>query len=166
MIDPSLLAPSPESVGIDASALEALFERAEREVREGILPSVQIAIAREGRIAGLRTFGRATFGGVEADANDDSLYCIFSCTKAITSAASWLLIQEGQLSIDERVVDIVPEFGSHGKDAVLVEQLFTHTAGFPTAPFDPAGFLDRERRLACFARWRLPLINPPRGARS
>lgn len=155
MIAPSLLAPSPESVGIDPSALEALFERAEKEVREGILPSVQIAVAREGQIAGMRTFGRATFGGAEADATDDSLYCIFSCTKAVTSAAAWLLIQEGKLSTDERVVDVVPEFDTQGKDAVVVEQLFTHTAGFPTAPFDPRAFLDRERRLGYFARWRL-----------
>ncbi len=155
MIDPSLLAPSPESVGIDPDKLEALFERAEKEVREGILPSVQIAIAREGRIAGMRSFGRARFGGAEADADDDSLYCIFSCSKAITSAAAWLLIQEGKLSLDERVSAIVPEFASHGKEAVRVEQLFTHTAGFPTAPFDPQYFRDRERRLAYFAKWRL-----------
>ena len=155
MIDRSRLASSPESVGIDPTALEALFERAEREVREGILPSVQIAVAREGRIAGMRTFGRAVFGGAEADAADDSLYCVFSCTKAITSAAAWLLIQEGKLSVDEPVAEIVPEFGSHGKDAVVVEQLFTHTAGFPTAPFDPRHFLDRERRLGYFAKWRL-----------
>lgn len=155
MIDASLLAPSPESVGIDPAALEALFVRAEKEVREGILPSVQIAVARQGRIAGMRTFGRATFGGVEADAADESLYCIFSCTKAITSAAAWLLIQEGKLSVDERVADIVPEFGTHGKDAVFVEQLFTHTAGFPAAPFDPRAFPDRQRRLEYFAKWRL-----------
>jgi CubicO group peptidase (beta-lactamase class C family) len=155
MIDTSLLASSPESVGIDPSALEALFERAEKEVREGTLPSVQIAIAREGKIAGMRTFGRATFGGVEADADDDSLYCIFSCTKAITSAAAWLLIQEGKLSVDEQVSAIIPEFGTHDKDSITVEQLFTHTAGFPTAPFDPRAFRDRERRLEYFARWRL-----------
>jgi CubicO group peptidase (beta-lactamase class C family) len=155
MIDPSLYASSPESVGVDPDALNALFERAEKEVLEGTLPSVQIAIAREGKIAGMRTFGRATFGGREAEADDDSLYCIFSCTKAITSAAAWLLIQEGKLSVDEQVSAIIPEFGSHGKDAIHVEQLFTHTAGFPTAPFDPRAFRDRERRLEYFARWRL-----------
>jgi CubicO group peptidase (beta-lactamase class C family) len=155
MIDSSLYASSPESVGIDPDALNALFERAEKEVLEETLPSVQIAIAREGKIAGMRTFGRASFGGREADADDDSLYCIFSCTKAITSAAAWLLIQEGKLSVDEQVSAIIPEFGTHGKDAIRVEQLFTHTAGFPTAPFDPRAFLDREKRLEYFARWRL-----------
>lgn len=155
MIDSSRLASSPESVGIDSGSLEALFERCEKEVREGILPSVQIAVAREGKIAGMRTFGRAKFEGREADADDESLYCIFSCTKAITSAAAWILVQEGKLSVDEKVSDIIPEFGSNGKDAVHVEQLFIHTAGFPAAPFDPRVFLDRERRLEYFARWRL-----------
>ena len=155
MIDQSLVAESPESVGIDPEALATLFERAEKEVREGLLPSAQIAIAREGKIAAMASFGRARFGGTEAEARDDSLYAVFSCTKAITSAAAWLLLQEGKLSTEERVVDVVPEFGTNGKEVVTVEQLFTHTAGFPAAPFDPRAFLDRERRLAYFAKWRL-----------
>ena len=148
-------ADSPESVGIDPSKLEVVFERAEKEVAEGLLPSSQIAIARNGRIVGMRTVGTVTHEGREALATNDTLYCIFSSTKAITSAAAWLLIQEGKLSVDEVVADIVPEFGTNGKEVVRVEQLFTHTAGFPMAPFPPADFLDRDRRLAHFARWRL-----------
>jgi CubicO group peptidase (beta-lactamase class C family) len=148
-------ADSPEELGIDSEKLEALFDRAQRELREGLLPSAQIAVARHGKIAGMRSFGRVTHEGRQADATNETLYCIFSSTKAITSAAAWLLIQEGKLSVDERVADIVPEFGSQGKDEVLVEQLFTHTAGFPHAPFFPPRFLDRERRLEYFAKWRL-----------
>ncbi len=148
-------ADSPESVGIDSNKLEALFERAEKEVAEGLLPSSQIAIARNGKIAGMRAVGTVHHEGQEALASNETLYCIFSSTKAVTSAAAWLLIQEGKLALDERVADIVPEFGNSGKEGVSVEQLFTHTAGFPTAPFPPAAFLDRDRRLEIFSRWRL-----------
>jgi len=148
-------AESPESVGIDAEKLEAVFERAAKEVREGLLPSAQIAVARNGKIAGMRSFGHVSHQGRVTDASNETLYCVFSCTKAITSAAAWLLIQEGKLALDETVADIIPEFGSNGKEVVRVEQLFTHTAGFPTAPFRPRVFLDRERRLEYFARWRL-----------
>ena len=148
-------AESPQSVGIDPGKLEALFQRAEREVRDGILPSAQIAVARCGKIAGMRTFGRVTYGGCEALATNETFYVVFSATKAITSAAAWLLIQEGKLSTDERVADIVPEFGTHGKDAITVEQLFTHTAGFPYAPFVPTEWPDRSKRLDRFRRWRL-----------
>ena len=149
------LAETPESVGIDSDKLEEVFARAEREVREGLLPSSQIAVARDGKLAGVRSVGSVTHEGREARASDDTLYCIFSCTKAITSAAAWLLIQEDLLSTDEVVADIVPEFGSNDKHAITVEQLFLHTAGFPSAPFRPTDFLDRDRRLARFASWRL-----------
>jgi len=152
---PALLADSPESVGVDPEKLEALFQRAEREVREGLLPSCQIALARRGRIAGMRSFGAVTHEGRPAEATNQTLYVIFSCTKAITSAAAWLLIQEGKLGLDERVADLIPEFASNGKDRIVVEQLLTHTAGFPYAPYPQREWQDRGARLRRFAQWRL-----------
>ena len=146
MPDASFFAPSPEAVGIDAERLAEALQRVRREVDDGLLPSAQIAVAREGRVALFETIGEAT---------NESLYCVFSSTKALTSAAAWLLIESGDLRVDESVVDIVPEFGTNGKDAVTVEQLFLHSAGFPSAPFRPTDWFDRDRRLARFASWRL-----------
>jgi CubicO group peptidase (beta-lactamase class C family) len=155
MPDSHFFAESPESVGIDPERLEDLFERAEREVRDGLLASVQIAVARNGRIAGMRSFGRVTHQGRPAAATNDTWYVVYSATKAITSAAAWLLIQEGKLALDDRVSDLVPEFGTNGKDGVRVEQLFTHTAGFPTAPYAQPEWGDRQARLRRFSAWRL-----------
>ena len=146
---------SPEAAGIDPAKLEALFERAAREVNDGLLPSAQIAVARHGKLVATRTFGSVTHNGQAAEATDSTLYCIFSCTKALTSAAIWMLIEAGKLDENELAADIVPEFGSNGKDVVTVSQLLTHTAGFPNAPFKPGEFLDRNKRLARFAKWRL-----------
>lgn len=150
-----LFAETPESVGVDSKRLEELFKRAEREVGEGLLPSVQIAVAREGKLAGMRTFGDATCQGREAPATNETLYVIFSCTKALTSAAIWLLLQEGKLELDERAADIVPGFGENGKAGVTVEQLLTHTAGFPQAPLGPPEWSSAERRLERYRSWRL-----------
>ena len=152
---PHCFAESPADVGIDPAKLDALFARAEREVRDGLLPSVQVAVARKGRIAAMRTFGRVSHGGEPVPATNETLYVVFSATKAITSAAAWLLVQEDRLGLDERVADIVPEFGTNGKEVVRVEQLFTHTAGFPHAPFQPLAWNDGSARLECFRRWRL-----------
>ena len=148
------LADSPESVGIDPAKLEALFERAAREVREGHLPSAQVAVARHGRIAGLRTFGSVTHEGRPSPATDDTRYVIFSCTKALTSAATWILMGEGKLDPSERVADVIPGFEANGKADVRVEHLLTHTAGFPYAPMPPSAWHDRTQRLERFARWR------------
>lgn len=143
---------APEVAGVDPRRLDALVERARREVDEGLLPSAQVAVARHGRLVLFETFG---------DADSQTLYCVFSCTKAIASAAVWLLIERGQLRLGERVADAVPEFGANAKQPsqllreVTIEHLLLHTAGFPNAPFDPLDWPDRARRLARFASWRL-----------
>ena len=93
----SHIADSPREIGLDPAKVEALFNRAEREVKDGLLPSTQIAIARNGKIGAMRTFGHAVQGGGEKPATNETLYVIFSCTKAIMSAASWILIGEGKL---------------------------------------------------------------------
>jgi CubicO group peptidase (beta-lactamase class C family) len=148
-------AEDPREVGLDPAKVEALFVRAEREIKEGLLPSSQIAIARKGKIGAMRTVGRAVQGGTEKPATNETLYLAFSCTKAIMSAAAWILIGEGKLDPGERVADIVPEFGTNGKDKITVEQVLLHISGFPNAPYPQNEWLDRNRRLERFKMWRL-----------
>lgn len=152
MIDDSMIS-SIEEAGLDRAKVDELLARARREVDEGLLSGVQVALARHGKLALLESFG---------DLRDDSLVCVFSATKAVTSAAAWILMQEGRLREDETVAEIVPEFAGHGKDTIRVQQLFTHTAGFPAAPFKAVDWADRARRLERFAQWRL---NWPPGSR-
>jgi len=155
VIPKEYMASKPEDVGIDSEKLEAVFARAQRDVDGGLLPSAQVAVARQGKLAGLRTFGSAVQGGVEKPATDETLYCIFSSTKAVVAAAVWLLFEDGELRLDERVSDIIPEFGTNGKDRVTVQQVLTHTSGFPYAPYPPQYWGDREALLEAFKRWRL-----------
>jgi CubicO group peptidase (beta-lactamase class C family) len=67
----------------------------------------------------------------------------------------WLLFEEGLLRLEERVADIIPEFGANGKDRVTVEHVLLHTAGFPYAKYAPEDWLDHSKLLEAFARWRL-----------
>ncbi|MCH8949832.1 MAG: serine hydrolase [Chloroflexi bacterium] len=94
MIDERHIAAKPEDVGVDSERLEAVFARVRRDIDDGVLPSAQVAVARQGKIAGLRTFGAAVQDGVERPATDETLYCIYSCTKAIVAAAIWLLFED------------------------------------------------------------------------
>jgi CubicO group peptidase (beta-lactamase class C family) len=136
----------PEELGIDRVKLKDLKSRVRKEVDEGLLPSVQVALARKGEIVMFETIGAGT---------NDSLYCTFSATKAITSSAVWLLIQDYALDVTQPVAGIIPEFASNGKERVTVEQLLLHTSGFPNAPFRVSDWSERERRIQRFASWRL-----------
>ena len=155
MIAQRLLAKKPEDVGIDSERLEAVFARARRDVDQGLLSSVQVAVARHGKLAGMRTFGNAIHGAGRRPATDHTLYPLFSCTKGIVGVAMWALLEEGLLRVEERVADIVPEFGTNGKDVVTVEQVLLHLSGFPHENIRPEEWHDRGKRLEAFARWRL-----------
>lgn len=155
MLKPQYVAAKPENVGIDSERLEDVFARAKRDVDDGLLPSAQVAVARQGKIAGLRAFGAAEQGGSERPATDETLYCIFSSTKAVVAVAVWLLFEDGLLRLDERVSDIIPEFATNGKEGVTVEQVLTHTSGFPYAPFRATSADFRSALLEAFANWRL-----------
>ncbi len=155
MIDSKLMASKPEDAGVDGEALEAVFARAKREVDEGLIPSCQVAIARNGKVAGMRTFGSAVQGGSEKTATEETLYCVFSCTKVVVASAVWTLFEDGLLKLDERVGDIIPEFATNGKENVTVEQTMLHTGGFPYAPYPQDNWRKREKLLEAFSRWRL-----------
>ena len=131
---------------LDEYKIETLVTRVGREIREGLLPAAQIAIGYDNQIVFSKNFG---------DTKPDSLFCIFSATKAITSAASWLLMQDEIISEDDLVTDYIPEFGKNGKSKITLSHLLTHTAGFPHAPFRPVEWRSKEARLTRFKQWRI-----------
>jgi CubicO group peptidase (beta-lactamase class C family) len=146
---------APESVGIDPEKLAALFARAKRDVDQGILPGCQVAVARNGRLAGFACFGSAVQGGREQPVTERTLFHIFSSTKAVVAAAVWALFEDGVLRLDEKVADIIPEFGTNGKETIDIETLMLHAGGFPLAPFAADKWTDRAALLQAFSQWRL-----------
>jgi CubicO group peptidase (beta-lactamase class C family) len=135
-----------EEVGIDRRRLDLFLARARLEVDGGVLPSAQVAVARHGRLVAYETHGEAT---------NERRYILQSVGRNVVAAAIWKVLGDGLLQLDERVADVIPEFATNGKDAVTVEHVLTHTAGFPFAPLKFPAMLDRRSRLEAFARWRL-----------
>ena len=133
---------------IDEAALDALRERARREVDAGLLPGCQWALALDGEVIAGETVG-------DVPAGDASRFVIYSATKAVVASAIWQLLAEGSLALDQKVVELIPEFGTNGKDVITVEQVLLHTSGFPHAPLSVKAAQSREARLEAFGRWRL-----------
>jgi CubicO group peptidase (beta-lactamase class C family) len=131
---------------VDDAKVDALLERAGREVEEGLLPSSQLALALDGEVIVDQCFG---------DSNVDTRYVIFSCTKGLVAGAVWLAFGDGILAPEQKVAEVIPEFATNGKDVITVEQLLMHTSGFPRAPMGPNVWSDRARRLQRYSEWRL-----------
>lgn len=130
---------------IDPAKIERLLARVRREVDEGLSPAAQIAIGHQGELVVDATFG----------APDDSRFVVFSATKGIVAGAFWQLLDDGRVKLDAPVAEYLPQFNENGKESVTVEQVLTHTGGFPYAPLGPPRWDTRESRLETFARWRL-----------
>lgn len=65
----------------------------------------------------------------------DSLVNVWSTTKGWLALAMHRLADQGLIDFDAPVARYWPEFAQHGKEAVLVRHVLTHTAGLP-APTD------------------------------
>jgi CubicO group peptidase (beta-lactamase class C family) len=135
-----------EQAGVDPARLDVFLRRVRLEVEHGTLPSAQVAVARGGRLVAFETYG---------DANPDKRYILQSVGRTVVAATVWKLLGECLLALDERVGDVIPEFATNGKDGVTVEQVLTHTAGFPFAPLGYPKMLDRAQRLNAFSTWHL-----------
>ncbi|KRD03948.1 serine hydrolase [Streptomyces sp. Root264] len=143
-LDHSVVA--PQAVGVDPHRLDVLLRRIRLEVEHGRLPSAQVAVARGGSLVAFETWG---------EAEPSTRYVLQSVGRSIVAGAVWKLIGEGLIEVGEQVASIIPEFAPNGKGEVTVEQVLTHSAGFPFAPLGYPKMLDREQRLAAFGRWRL-----------
>ncbi len=139
----------PASAGFDLDALDVLRDKVRAQVDGGRMPACQLAFGADGELAVFESYGTAT---------NDTHFVVFSATKALIAGVVWQLFAEGTLSAHTRVIELVPRFGQEGRTpewmaAVTVEQLLTHTSGFPYAPLGPPRWDTREGRIDVFARW-------------
>ena len=69
-------------------------------------------------------------------ADGDTLFPIFSVSKAVTAIALHLQAERGLCDYDAPVARYWPEYAAHGKEGVTVRQVLTHRAGVPQVPAD------------------------------
>lgn len=134
----------PAALGLDPDRLERLYATIEAQIAAGRYPGAQLAIARHGKLAAVRTFGRARVEPA-TPADERTLWLLFSQTKPVVGAAIWQLVDQGALSFADKIADHIPEFARHGKGLITVHQVITHQGGFPDAAVSPAAWADHAR---------------------
>ena len=142
---------------------------------------VAMAATREGPVY-RGAFGRRALPNGPAMV-DDTVFWIASMTKAITSTAAMRLVEQGKLSLDWPIAEVLPELASplvlEGFDAtgeprlrparqrITLRHLITHTAGFVYDIWSPEMGRYMEKRgvpgiISCQnAALMLPLVFDP-----
>ena len=102
-------------------------EIAAKALAESGAPSVSIAVVESGKIALEKAYGKARLEP-PVDARPDMRYSIGSVSKQFLAASVLLLVQDGKLSLDDRVSKYLPDLTRAGE--VTIRELLTHTSGY------------------------------------
>lgn len=92
----------------------------------------QLCVSRGGEIVEQLAVGEASAGHAMTE---DSIALWMSSGKPVTAMAVMQLVEHGEVVLDDPVAEFIPTFAAHGKQAITVRHLLTHTAGIRTARF-------------------------------
>lgn len=116
--------------GVGAERIPGAVAAVRRGIERGLHPGAQVYVSMRGECVADLGIGEARAG---VPMTPESMVTWFSMTKpsvAVAVAQQW---ERGRLEIDDRVVEHIPEFAQHGKDAITLRHLLTHTAGIRPA---------------------------------
>src|SRR6187402_3467013 len=84
-------------------------ELVERTLKTFEVPGIAVAIVKDGKVVHSKSYGVRSIAFKEkVDAN--TLFGIASNSKAFTSAALAMLVEEGKIKWDDKVIQYIPEF--------------------------------------------------------
>ena len=102
-----------------------------------------IAVARRGRMVMHEAIGYADAARTQP-LQRDSVFSIFSVTKALTNVLVLRAIELGRFALTTRVSELVPAFSGRGREAISIFHLLTHTSGLPIVfAIKPDMYIDR-----------------------
>src|SRR3954447_5657234 len=132
---------TPVALAFSPEARNAKLDQTVRELVEGrSTPGVVVLILENGRPVYSRSVGVREVGGT-APIGENDMFRLASMTKAVTSVAAMILVEQGKIGLDDPVSKFLPEFSNllvRGPDGTAgsasrpptIRELLTHTAGF------------------------------------
>jgi D-alanyl-D-alanine carboxypeptidase len=118
-----------------ASSVAAIEASVSNTMAQGA-PGMVVGVARAGEPLYVRAFGLADLEH-NVPVIRDTVFKLASITKQFTAAAVLRLVDDGEVSLDDRLSRFVPEVPQAGQ--VTLYQLLVHTSGIPDYAEDPAG---------------------------
>jgi CubicO group peptidase (beta-lactamase class C family) len=121
--------------GLSAPRLAHLRATMADDIRRGRYFGGVVLVARHGIVALHEAIGHADAGGAQPLAKD-SVFSLFSVTKAITNVLVFRAIERGELALTTKVSEIIPEFSGDRRQDITFYHLLTHSSGLPSV-FSP-----------------------------
>lgn len=149
----------PESVGVSSDGLREIDSRMQKFIDDGQMSGLLTLVAKDEKIIHLNTYGYRDVK-LQKPMTKDTIFRIYSMTKPVTGVAVMVLVETGEIGLDDPVGKYLPEFRSmkvleNGRlvDAypITIRHLLTHTAGlsYYHSP-DEVGKMHKARGLSYY----------------
>jgi CubicO group peptidase (beta-lactamase class C family) len=113
------------------------------DIKAGLYHGAVIKIARGGVVA-LDTAIGAEDAAQSKPLKSNSVFSIFSITKAFTNLLTLQAVEQGRFALTTRICDLIPEFSGDKRRPIEVWHLLSHQAGFPIIfEVKPGMYIDR-----------------------
>lgn len=147
-------------LGFDPRRLARVGERVQADIDAGRCHGVRLMVARHGKVVLDLCAGHAE-RATNKPMKPDAVFSTMSVAKQFTNVLALSLVERGLLSLHAPVAELIPAFGTLGKEKVNLYHLLTHTSGVMSAipPVEPAVLMNIEK-LVDFA-CTLPLESQP-----
>jgi CubicO group peptidase (beta-lactamase class C family) len=136
------------SSGMNQARLSELQDTIRADIRAGLYHGAVIKVARGGKVA-----LEAAIGAADAEQTRplaiDSVFNIFSVTKAFTNLLVLRAVEQGRFELTTPISKLIPEFSGRGREKILMWHLLSHQAGFPII-FEvvPGWFIDNFAEIS------------------
>ncbi|MBT8182351.1 MAG: serine hydrolase [Eudoraea sp.] len=129
-----------EVVNIPALKLKNLSDELIHWAEDGAFVGGELLILKRGSIIFHEAYGWSD-KEKQIPLERNSIWCIKSMTKPYIATAIMLLIEEGKISLDDKIIDFMPEF--EGDKRTTIAHLLSHTSGY-TGLGDTNGYMDLQ----------------------
>ena len=147
--------------GLDAGRLAHLQSVIEADIAANRYFGSVIQIARGGRLGFSAAIGTGDEDG-KTPLRLDSVFSLFSLTKAFTNVLALRAIELGQFALTTRVSEIIPEFRGGVRETVTFFHLLTHSSGLPPVWIPrPGMYIDRLDEIIEAICQNIRSLEPP-----
>ena len=119
------------------SKFDYLDKYVEDARKEWNVPGMSIVVVQNGKVLFAKGYGAKEFGK-DSPVDTKTLFGAMSTTKAMTAVALAMLVDEGKVNWDDKVIEHLPEFriaDAYVTRELKIRDLLTHNAGLGNADF-------------------------------